>query len=41
MAVSDDKEVAERALAEYDLSPDSTLQLLNLSENATYAVEDR
>ena len=40
MAVSDDKEVAERALAEYDLSPDSTLQLLNLSENATYAVTD-
>ena len=31
-----DEEVAERALAEYDLSPDSTLQLLNLSENATY-----
>ena len=38
--VSDDVEVAERALAEYDLAPDSTLRLLNLSENATYAVED-
>ena len=38
--VSDDVEVAERALASYDLSPDSTLRLLNLSENATYAVAD-
>jgi Ser/Thr protein kinase RdoA (MazF antagonist) len=38
--VSDDVDVAERALADYDLSPDSTLRLLNLSENATYAVED-
>ncbi|MDT5124507.1 MAG: hypothetical protein QOH54_151, partial [Mycobacterium sp.] len=38
--VADDIDVAERALAEYDLSPDSTLRLLNLSENATYAVED-
>jgi Ser/Thr protein kinase RdoA (MazF antagonist) len=39
--VSDDIEVATRALAEYDdLSPDSTLRLLNLSENATYLVED-
>ncbi len=38
--VTPDKEVAERALAQYDLSPDSTLQLLNLSENATYAVTD-
>lgn len=35
-----DSLVAERALADYDLSPDSTLRLLNLSENATYAVED-
>ena len=38
--VADDRDVAERALAEYDLSADSALQLLNLSENATYAVED-
>src|ERR1700704_1812614 len=38
--VADDIDVAERALAEYDLPPDSTLRLLNLSENATYAVED-
>ncbi|MDT5299633.1 MAG: hypothetical protein QOG79_2875, partial [Mycobacterium sp.] len=38
--VADDIGVAERALAEYDLPPDSTLRLLNLSENATYAVED-
>lgn len=38
--VADDVEVAARALSEYDLSPDSTLSLLNLSENATYAVDD-
>jgi Ser/Thr protein kinase RdoA (MazF antagonist) len=38
--VSDDVHIAELALAEYDLAPDSTLNLLNLSENATYAVED-
>ncbi len=38
--VADDVDVAQRALAEYDLAPDSTLRLLNLSENATYAVED-
>ena len=38
--IADDREVAERALAEYDLAPESTLSLLNLSENATYAVED-
>ena len=38
--VSDDRAIAERALAEYGLSPNSALQLLNLSENATYAVED-
>jgi Ser/Thr protein kinase RdoA (MazF antagonist) len=37
--VADDIHVAERALAEYDLPLDSTLRLLNLSENATYAVE--
>jgi Ser/Thr protein kinase RdoA (MazF antagonist) len=38
--VADDVDVATRALAAYDLSPDATLRLLNLSENATYAVED-
>ncbi|WP_237571865.1 phosphotransferase enzyme family protein [Mycolicibacterium lacusdiani] len=38
--VADDVEVAELALASYDISPESRLRLLNLSENATYAVED-
>jgi Ser/Thr protein kinase RdoA (MazF antagonist) len=38
--VADDIDVAQRALVAYDLSPDSTLRLLNLSENATYAVDD-
>ena len=38
--VADDVDVAARALAAYDVSPDATLRLLNLSENATYAVED-
>lgn len=38
--VADDVHVAERALAEFDIAPDSSLRLLNLSENATYAVED-
>jgi Ser/Thr protein kinase RdoA (MazF antagonist) len=38
--ISDDIAVAERALAEYDVAPNSTLRLLNLSENATYAIED-
>ena len=38
--VADDVDVAAQALAAYDLSPDATLRLLNLSENATYAVED-
>ena len=32
--------VAERALSQYELSPNSSLRLLNLSENATYAVDD-
>ena len=36
--VADDVAVAEAALTSYDLSPDSTLRLLNLSENATYEV---
>ena len=38
--VSDDVDVAAQALAAYDLSPGSTLRLLNLSENATYLVSD-
>jgi len=38
--ISNDISVAERTLAEYGLSPNSALHLLNLSENATYAVED-
>jgi Ser/Thr protein kinase RdoA (MazF antagonist) len=38
--ISDDVDIAQRALPDYDLSPDSTLRLLNLSENATYAVQD-
>jgi len=38
--ITDDIAVAERALAHYQVSPDSRLQLLNLSENATYAVHD-
>ncbi|MBF4766797.1 phosphotransferase [Nocardioides agariphilus] len=32
--------VARRALAEYGVSPDAALTLLNVSENATYAVDD-
>jgi len=35
-----DRAVAEAALACYDLAPESSLTLLNLSENATYAVQD-
>lgn len=35
-----DRGVAERALSRYHLSPNSSLRLLNLSENATYAVDD-
>lgn len=38
--IGDDLVVAERALQSYDLPPTSSLRLLNLSENATYAVED-
>jgi len=37
---SEEVDIAERALAAYDLSSDSTLRLLNLSENATYLVDD-
>jgi Ser/Thr protein kinase RdoA (MazF antagonist) len=32
--------VARRALAEYRMAPDCTLTLLNVSENATYLVDD-
>ena len=32
--------IARRALAEYGLGPDAELTLLNVSENATYAVDD-
>ena len=38
--VGNDLHIAERALGAYELAPASTLTLLNLSENATYAVED-
>jgi Ser/Thr protein kinase RdoA (MazF antagonist) len=38
--IGDDLVVAERALQNYDLPRTSSLRLLNLSENATYAVED-
>jgi len=40
MAVDDDAAVAQQALAAFDLPRGSTLRLLNLSENATYAVEE-
>ena len=32
--------VARRALVDYGVSPDAELTLLNVSENATYAVDD-
>jgi Ser/Thr protein kinase RdoA (MazF antagonist) len=32
--------VARQALASYDVAPDAALTLLNISENATYAVDD-
>jgi Ser/Thr protein kinase RdoA (MazF antagonist) len=38
--ITDDIEVTLRALREYDIAPDSSLRLLNLSENATYLVDD-
>ncbi|BBY74917.1 aminoglycoside phosphotransferase [Mycolicibacterium parafortuitum] len=37
---TDDEIVAEKALAAFDLPQGSALRLLNLSENATYAVEE-
>lgn len=33
-------EVAQRALESFDVAPDSTVTLLNVSENATYRVDD-
>lgn len=38
--ITDDVTIAQRALADYDVSADATLRLLNLSENATYLVTD-
>ncbi|MGE0219759.1 phosphotransferase enzyme family protein [Mycolicibacterium sp.] len=38
--MDDDVTVAEQALAAFDLPQGSSLRLLNLSENATYAVEE-
>jgi len=35
-----DEQVVARALDRYDLSPDRTWELINLSENATYRVDD-
>ena len=34
------QEVAEGALAQYDFSPHATVSILNVSENATYRVDD-
>lgn len=38
--ITDDVDVATTALQEYDIAPESRLRLLNLSENATYLVDD-
>ena len=38
--ITADVTIARRALAAYDVGPDAELHLLNLSENATYAVHD-
>jgi Ser/Thr protein kinase RdoA (MazF antagonist) len=40
MVITDEIDVAQLALRQYDIGPDATLRLLNLSENATYLVED-
>ncbi|MBP2454944.1 phosphotransferase enzyme family protein [Mycolicibacterium lutetiense] len=40
MVITDEIEVAQLALRQYDIGTDATLRLLNLSENATYLVED-
>lgn len=40
MVITDEIDVAQLALRQFDIGPDATLRLLNLSENATYLVED-
>lgn len=40
MVITDEIDVARLALRQYDIGADATLRLLNLSENATYLVED-
>ncbi|WP_458318660.1 phosphotransferase enzyme family protein [Mycolicibacterium brisbanense] len=40
MVITDEIDVAQLALEQYDIGPNATLRLLNLSENATYLVED-
>lgn len=40
MVITDEIDVARLALGPYDIGADATLRLLNLSENATYLVED-
>lgn len=40
MVITDEIDVAQLALRQYNIGPDATLRLLNLSENATYLVED-
>jgi Ser/Thr protein kinase RdoA (MazF antagonist) len=39
-AVVADEQVVARALDRYDLSPDRTWELINLSENATFRIDD-
>jgi Ser/Thr protein kinase RdoA (MazF antagonist) len=38
--ITDDIHVARQAIPHFELAPDSALRLLNLSENATYLVDD-
>ncbi|WP_158166573.1 phosphotransferase enzyme family protein [Mycolicibacterium smegmatis] len=38
--ITDDVTIAQQALTHYDVSDNASLRLLNLSENATYLVED-
>jgi Ser/Thr protein kinase RdoA (MazF antagonist) len=40
VVITDEIDVARLALGQYDIGADATLRLLNLSENATYLVED-
>ncbi|CDP86901.1 MULTISPECIES: phosphotransferase enzyme family protein [Mycolicibacterium] len=40
MVITDEIDVAHLALRQYDIGADATLRLLNLSENATYLVDD-